>query len=350
MNEPPRIFDLIWKSVVRRPFRSVATIICFAPITACILSSSILIGSAEMSVSTGKGRMGADLIIVPGGYENLSTTEPSSGGMMGGGGSAPTTGHLALLMADPSDLYFNMSELERVRGTAGVVQASPQAYVPSPLLIITRLVGFDPDSDFAIQPWIVGSETGPLRNGEAILGSSVAIPNTAALTLYGRQFNVTERLDRTGTVMDTSAFIRLDDLYSLSTDAPALGGLTLEEGQISAISASLSFTALIVTLVVVPQVALVSTMVSNERRGEFGMFRALGATKRFVFGTVFIETFTLAAIGGLAIALPNFLTKMCAVSTHGCNTLTTPMLDLLGVGLIGVSVSLVLFRNKLAGT
>jgi putative ABC transport system permease protein len=344
MNEPPKILDLIWKSVVRRPFRSAATIVCFALIASCILSSSILIGSAEMSVSTSKDRMGADLIIVPRGYENLSTTEPSGGGMMGGGASAPSTGQLALLMADQSELYFNMTELERVRGTDGVVRVSPQTYAPSPLRIITRLVGFDPDSDFTIQPWIAGREIRPLGHGEVVLGSAVVLHNTTILTLYGQPFNVTERLDRTGTAMDTTAFIRLDDLYSLSTDAPAQGtlGLTLEDGQISAItvlkeqsidqyalaenittlapdtyaiassrlrssladqftavSASLGFTALIVTLVVVPQVALVSTMVSNERSGEFGMFRALGATKRFVFGTVFTETFLLAAIGGL---------------------------------------------------
>jgi hypothetical protein len=53
------------------------------------------------------------------------------------------------------------------------------------------------------------------------------------------------------------------------------------------------------------------------------------------------------ALGGMAVALPNLLTKMCALSTHGCNTLTLPTLDLLGVGLIGVSVGMVLYRNRL---
>jgi putative ABC transport system permease protein len=40
-------------------------------------------------------------------------------------------------------------------------------------------------------------------------------------------------------------------------------------------------------------------MVSNERRGEFGLLRALGGTKRFIFSVVFAETVVLAAIGGL---------------------------------------------------
>jgi hypothetical protein len=55
------------------------------------------------------------------------------------------------------------------------------------------------------------------------------------------------------------------------------------------------------------------------------------------------------ALGGMAIALPNLLTKMCALPSHGCNTLTAPTLDLLGFGLIGVSLGLVAYRNKLSG-
>jgi putative ABC transport system permease protein len=316
------------------------TIICFALIAASILSSSILISSAEMSVSTGKDRLGADIAIVPSGYENISSA--SSSGMMGAGAGDDNTGQLALLMADQSNLFLNGSELEEIRAVPGVAQASPQVYAPSPLLLITRLVGFDPQSDFTIQPWVSG-EVRPLHNGEAILGSAVALKDSTTLSVFGRQFNITERLERSGTALDTSMFLRLDDLYSLSSSEPVQGRpqVSLDPGQVSAIlvklepatdrydlaenitaavpgtyavassalrstmadrftaiSSSLSFTALVVVLVVVPQVALVSAMVSNERRGEFGLLRALGGTKRFIFGVVFTETILLAAVGG----------------------------------------------------
>jgi putative ABC transport system permease protein len=69
--------------------------------------------------------------------------------------------------------------------------------------------------------------------------------------------------------------------------------------QFSGIGSILGLTALVVAVVVIPQVALVSTMVSNERRGEYGIMRALGGTKRMIFGLVFGETLLIALIGGL---------------------------------------------------
>jgi hypothetical protein len=54
-----------------------------------------------------------------------------------------------------------------------------------------------------------------------------------------------------------------------------------------------------------------------------------------------------ALLGGLTIALPTVLTKTCALASHPCNTLTLPVLELLGIGLIGASLGIIIFRKKL---
>jgi hypothetical protein len=52
------------------------------------------------------------------------------------------------------------------------------------------------------------------------------------------------------------------------------------------------------------------------------------------------------ALGGVTIALPTILTKMCALSSHTCNTLTAPTLGVLAVGLGLVSVGMIVYRNR----
>jgi hypothetical protein len=54
-----------------------------------------------------------------------------------------------------------------------------------------------------------------------------------------------------------------------------------------------------------------------------------------------------ALLGGLTIALPTILTKTCALASHPCNTMTAPVLEFLGIGLIGIALGMVVFRNKL---
>ncbi len=52
------------------------------------------------------------------------------------------------------------------------------------------------------------------------------------------------------------------------------------------------------------------------------------------------------ALGVLAIALPTFLTGMCAVSSHSCRTTTEPVLILSGLATVVVGLGLVLMKRK----
>ncbi|HTY46068.1 MAG TPA: FtsX-like permease family protein, partial [Methanomassiliicoccales archaeon] len=69
--------------------------------------------------------------------------------------------------------------------------------------------------------------------------------------------------------------------------------------QLSGTIGSLQFTAISVTVVAVPLVATVSSMVANERKREIGLLRTMGATRRFVFLTILVEALLLAVIGAI---------------------------------------------------
>ncbi len=52
------------------------------------------------------------------------------------------------------------------------------------------------------------------------------------------------------------------------------------------------------------------------------------------------------ALGVLAIALPAYMTGMCAVASHSCRTTTEPTLILTGLATVAVGVGKVLIRQK----
>jgi hypothetical protein len=53
-----------------------------------------------------------------------------------------------------------------------------------------------------------------------------------------------------------------------------------------------------------------------------------------------------AALGGMAIAFPTYLTGMCANAAHSCRTTTEPALILSGLATVAVGLGLVLVRQK----
>jgi hypothetical protein len=70
------------------------------------------------------------------------------------------------------------------------------------------------------------------------------------------------------------------------------------------------------------------------------LFAASAATV-LAFGVIGI------VLGGLTMALPDLLTKTCALSSHTCNTMTLPSLNLLGIAMVGISVGLIAYKGKL---
>jgi putative ABC transport system permease protein len=69
--------------------------------------------------------------------------------------------------------------------------------------------------------------------------------------------------------------------------------------QLTSTTQALYMTALSVTVVSLPLVALIATMGANERRREIGLMRAMGATRSYVFVLIFMEAVVLAIIGGM---------------------------------------------------
>ena len=325
--------QLIWKNLRRRMFRNIATIICFAFVAGSILSANFLIGGAQNSVNAGMSKMGADLLVVPEKFQ--AQTEA------------------VLLVGQPTMFFFGSSVLDEVKAMPGVEKASSQLFIAtlsnaSCCSLPVQLIGFNESNDFTVKPWLSAELGRPLARDELLVGGLIIGDINTHLMFYGHDFVIAGRLDQTGMGIDTAIFIREQDALVMAEESPykAIETLNVTSGMISAVLVKLApgtnpesmaetitmavpgttvisanylsrqvtsqlsgttqallLTTLSVTLVTIPLVAIVSSMVANERKREIGLLRAMGASKRFVFSLIMVEAIILAVIGASLGAL-----------------------------------------------
>ena len=324
---------LIAGNIVNRPVRNGALVLAFAFIAASLFSGNYLLAGASDSVNSEIARLGADLIVVPQNYTADSEA--------------------VLLRGEPSMFFFDDSAVVRVEQVKGVEKVEPQVFIASLsascCALPVQLIAIDLSRDFTITPWLEKKREKPLGRDEVIVGSAIDSAVGTNLTFFGHTFVVAGRLDPTGTGLDTSVFLRIDDAYSMADESRenAVLQLDLPRGVVSAVlvqvddpgeattvsrriseqvpgtrvlTASaligtvsdrltatmqiLDLAALVATLVSLPLIALISLMAANERQREIGVLRALGATRTRIFQLVFGESVIVAALGGtLGIAL-----------------------------------------------
>jgi putative ABC transport system permease protein len=183
---------------------------------------------------------------------------------------------------------------------------------------------------------------------EAIIGSRIIGNIGGEVMFYGHTYTVAGILETTGTGIDTSVYIPMETAYIMAEETPTKAIVTLDiprdtisavlvktnsnanvevvsnqikaqvpdvaaitsslmlgkiSEQLSSVVQGLYTTSVAVTLVMLPMIAVITSMVANERRKEFGLLRALGSTKQFIFSIVTLETVLIATIGGLLGAI-----------------------------------------------
>jgi putative ABC transport system permease protein len=321
---------LLWKDITRRPYRSLTIALCFAFISGSMLSSVFLMQGTESSIQAGMDRLGADLMVVP--YRFQAQSEAS------------------ILTGQPSSFRFSTQVYDQIVSVNGVTRACPQIYIATlsnqaccsePV----QLIGFNQSLDFTVQPWLISQLGRSLAQDEILVGGLIVGDIGSQLMFYGHNFTIAGRLDRTGMGMDCSIFIRDVDAYVMAEESPekAVEPVDLPQGMISAvlvkvspeanknlvateIRASIPQTSILtsgslmstvtsqvseatrplllstalVALASIPLIATITVMAVNERRGEIGVLRTVGATKRQVFMIIILNAVLVAAIGSMA--------------------------------------------------
>ena len=147
-------------------------------------------------------RMGADLILVPEGYDSKISG--------------------AILRGEPNSFFFHTDVLEKIRENPAVEEAAPQLYLASltagccsyPL----QIIGLDFDSEFSVFPWLKASAKLPLADDEVLVGASVEGDYRHEIRLFGKTYRIKGKLAKTGMGFDTSVFMGMPEVRSLARE------------------------------------------------------------------------------------------------------------------------------------
>nr|WP_297703028.1 ABC transporter permease [uncultured Butyrivibrio sp.] len=323
--------QLALKNILNNPTRTVELVLLMTVVSFVLFGGTILSLSLHNGLQNMKDRLGADIMIVP--VENEADFEA------------------VLIKGEPSCFYFSKALEQKVAALEGVELCSSQFFLTSLDAECcdsrVQLIGFDPDTDFSVQPWISQVFDGKLSEGAVIIGNDISLEAGENIKLFGTEYEVAAKLDATGTGLDQAVYATNSTIRAMYADAESkgqrfledanpnesistilvrvsegysrkeliknirkeLGGVKIVESQnmISSAASNMKSIALFIyifagllLLISLSTLALVFTVIANERKKEFGILRILGATKKKLSDIILLESIFISAAGGMA--------------------------------------------------
>jgi putative ABC transport system permease protein len=320
------------RNITHRGFRS-GCIVLLVAITTLLITGGTLLGfSVRNGVESISARLGSDAMIVP---------EAARDGFEG-----------ALLNGSPSTFYLPVHTADRIMRLDGVERAATQLFIStfdsSHCGALVQIIGYDPAADFVIAPWLNGSKVTEPGYGEVVIGGNVELKVGEKFPIFAVKLDVVGVLDKTGMGFDNSVFVNMETAQMLLGEYKKFtGAVPLPEGAgvnevVSAVlldfkkgtdlaafrrnvnigfrgegvryvssqtllqntSKNLGLVIGILTVLLAAVwvfsffgLAVIFVFALNERQREFGILRAIGATRRKLTAIVLTESTLLCGAG-----------------------------------------------------
>ena len=367
----------------RKPFRTAALVIVVTMLTVAFYGGSLLSMNLKAGLNSMQERMGADLMVTP---QNTKTEAES-----------------LLIDGSASTFYFTNDIEAQVAEADGIEELTAQTYISSLAAACcdekVQIIGFNPDTDFVITPWISSQFDGTLERGQIIAGSGINVSGNNTVKLYGHEFPVAAQLANTGTSLDNSVFVNMDTVpdvvsYSAKVGHPAIpteyadkaissvlikvkdgysaqqvasniekttgleglgyvypGGITATTK--SSLNSIIKYVTLFVAVFwMMGLIVLIAVFSSamNERKREFAAYRIMGADRAALVGIIVKESALIGASGGM-VGIAAASLAIFPFSTLIGKQLQLPYLQTNAwnvIGLIAVSIIFAVFTGVLA--
>ncbi len=365
------------RQIRRNPLRSMLMAAGISIFAAVIVAVTLLMVGINQSITQTVNRLGADMMLIPRGDQVAAQFNE------------------ALISGKPTSFYLPRTHLQELKGLSGIADMAAQTYAQT--LTNARccagkffLVGFDRESDFTVQPWLINQDKAwaEEKNG-VIVGDRILLGVGETVEFYGTSFEVTGVLNPTGMGMDWTVYMSHSALRRMveQSEDKAVTPLQINEQSVSAIfvradrgvdlidlaerveqtlpdcqvvlsssvgklaRAQLKVVA-IISLGVVGALWCVAALLSGvvvaqavrERQSELGLFLAKGARKSFVLGMLIKESLIVSVLASfvgaaLAVLIVVSFRQLLAVALGIPNVLPNLRVILaLVVGLCGVGI------------
>lgn len=335
MNEETKplltLFGMAVRNLARRSIRTGFMVFFACVMAASLFVSSVLVTSMEQRLDTTIARMGADIIVAPKAADDIADS---------------------ILLGERLGFYFDRSWIDRISSTPGVDRITPQLCLATLdaacCLQPTQIVAFDPESDFIVRPWLEEMKVPGLEKGQVIIGSKIVANVGDTIRFFNMPVRVAGVLAKTDTGFDNRVYMNFETAYELMRTPElrdVISGdvanersvvstlmIRLREGADGAFVAALlngslrdsplhaltrnglfgrisdsmkqlsaygSFLTAALFLLVIPALACIFTITINERRYEFGVLAAVGATGPQLAAMILTEAAVIGAAGGI---------------------------------------------------
>lgn len=195
------IAKLPLKNIISYKKRTIGLILILVILTMSLFGGSIFIKSLNNGLDSLNERLGADIIVLPKNAESEVDLQN------------------LLLQGTPGYFYMDKSILNDLESIEGVDRISAQYFLVSAnadcCSVKVQIIGFDEETDFTIKPWLHESYQGVLKDNEIIVGSMLSTKVGHTLKLYGKEFLVVGKLEKTGTGLDTAVYTTGDTVKAL---------------------------------------------------------------------------------------------------------------------------------------
>ena len=324
------------------PIRSLVIAILALAQAACVFGGFVLVDAMRSELSLAERRLGADLVVYP--TTCLNQVEKK---------------HL-LMLGTPVGCHQPRSALARMSSNEDIAAVSYQLYVSETLADGTTrwIVGFEPETDFVLSPWIAEGEGTLLPRGSVLVGSAVADSHAEAMSIYGMQRPIGAHLLATGSELDSAVFVPMDTLADIVADASAEAlvdaGAGIRSHRLVAIGVLGAIWLVLLGALAVAQLSLM-----NERRQELAVWRSIGASRAIVSRIMLGESGLLHVAGALvgtglaALVLP-FVGERSVVEVLHVPATSLPLAGLsivvvTCVGIVGTRLALARVSRAAAG-
>lgn len=211
------MFTLIRHAISMRRTQSLATLLSVALASAVVLALAMSFIGVQNGLSRSAERMGADLMVIP--------SEAAVG----------LDENALLFTGSPANMYMDESVADEIAAVEGVERVSAQFYGQTldasccSASTPSRLIGIDPQTDWVVSPW-ADADLSQLSDGQIVVGADMEADFADSPRVLGHDVEVAAVLDATGSDLDGSVLMGIDQVRAFVKETPELAYLWDEYG------------------------------------------------------------------------------------------------------------------------
>ena len=326
------IKKLSLRNLVKKPLRTTALLFIVAFLVFSMFGGAVVVTSLQNGMNSLEARLGADVIVVPNSAKSKTNLES------------------ILLQGTPGYFYMDKSYTDKIAEIDGVEKVSAQYFLASAksgcCSMAVQIIGFDPETDFTIKPWIQSKYNDELGLCDVVVGSDINSIVGGKIKLYDTECNVVAKLENTGTALDTAIYTNADTVRTLITAAGKQGINVLSDNSpnsvissvyvkvmdgydpqavtddinlhvrkvqavrtknmltgisdsLSAISGTVTVLIIVVWIMSIIIMLIAFSMLINERKKEFAVLRVIGTSRRMLAEIIISESAVIGILGGI---------------------------------------------------